>query len=99
MQNKTFSEELTALITTIQFMGEGGSFTEMSNDFLLWAFTQMVASDWYASLDKTKRQDLFKQYHELQYVLNNLDQFVSKYPDNYGTTVCGNYSERELKAS
>ncbi len=89
MQNelsKTVISDLKELGETVGRASIDGMLFEMRAEFLSIAFSELIQSDIWNSYDKSRKQDLFMLYEELNLLLTSLDTFASKYPDaEYGT--------------
>ncbi|MCW3108464.1 MAG: hypothetical protein JWQ09_2970 [Segetibacter sp.] len=99
IEKAEFSKDLKSLIGVLQFMGEGGNYNTILHDFMIFSFEELVGSNKFIEMDANRRKEMFKQYHELQYVLSNIEEFVRTYPDDSATTLTGSYNEKVLETS
>jgi hypothetical protein len=90
-----FAEDLKSLVIYMQNINEEGHFFELRNDLLVEAFSQLVGSARFASMDSQRRQNLFSQYQSLAFTLGKLEEFFGEYSDSYSTLVTGTYIETE----
>jgi hypothetical protein len=86
MQTQTFDtqlfqKDLETLLSTIRSAGEEDGFYNFKDDLMELAFTEFVASKWFAEASGERRKDLFTQYEMLGWFLNHVGKFVNKYPE------------------
>ena len=68
-------------INNLVSIGEGDTFMEMKSDFLSMCFSEFVGSERFSQLDGKRRKHLFDSFELLQFTLEELGEFVKKYPE------------------
>ncbi len=78
--NPELTKEVNSLIRGFQIRGEDSNIFELKYDLLSMAFCELIASPTFLQMSPERKKDLFRKFESLNTILEEIDEFVEKYP-------------------